>query len=218
MKKNNISVQIIYNYIIVLAGSSQPWNSTCRFGTPAVREYFESLGLDISDPRCGKGVFGPFMGKILRLLYKDTNFGGYVCKHIYIYMNLWYLYMCFFWRCMGLIHLFIHHLFILVSCTFEFTFYEYAITLVDRICNWSIWCSRKMKLQQEIVPHSIYSSMAIVWVVWSLYRSFSCLDMLASSCISIVPDWARPEHDLLYYVMGHSGLAQNHRIPTAVHR
>ena len=59
----------LYIYQIV-GGTSQPSSSTWhRFGTPAVREYFESLGLDISDPRCCKGQEwftryhkGPFMG------------------------------------------------------------------------------------------------------------------------------------------------------------
>ena len=34
-------------------------------------------------------VFRTFYGNILRLLYKDTHFGGYVCIYIYIYVWLY---------------------------------------------------------------------------------------------------------------------------------
>lgn len=152
--------------------------------------------------------FGPFMGTFWgcytrTLTLEDTFVYIYICVIICEFIELFvYVFVFLFsdvkdsFIYLFIIYLFIIYLFIYVSFTFEYTFYANAIALGDRICNWSIWCSRKMKLQQEIVPHPIYSSMAI----------------------ASVDDCARPEHDLIY-VMGHSGLSQNHRIPTAaVHR
>ena len=118
--------------------------------------------------------------------------------------------------------LFICLFFMYLFFIFELTSYEYAITLVDRIWNWSI-PHRKMKLYSMNLYH-ILSTPA--WLVFGLYffgfgglvlvqKLFWSFDMLASSCIIIVPNCAGMRWAWSDFLDGSAGLEQNHCIPTA---